>query len=206
MSANKKSTASSGKKAAAEKKSAAKAPVVKNNTYNSSPIPPRIILGFVCLGFFLLQLVGIFRPEGALLLVYRNVILGLFGEVGFYFLLMALPYLFWVLLFMRKSHIRMRCLSTLGFVLVGGTSLQLLLPKRGYENFFSAIGQLYTGGVDGTSAGLLCGALGNLLRSVCGEIIAFILLLILGSVLLLRAMEITLGRLYYAIQDRKSVV
>ena len=200
--AEKKNTTSNNKKAASDKKTPAKSPVVKNNTYNSSPIPPRIILGFVCLGLFLLQLVGMFRPEGTLLLIYRNLILGLFGEVGFYFLLMALPYMFWVLLFMKKADIRMRCLSTLGIVLLGGISLQLLLPRHGYENVFSAIAQLYAGGADGTSAGLICGTLGNLLRSVCGEIIAFILVLVLGCILLLRAMEITLGRLYYAIQNR----
>ncbi len=202
MMPDKKNTASSGKKTGTEKKKTPKAPTVTNTTYNSSPIPTRIILGFGCLGLFLLQAVGIFQREGALLLFYRNVIMGLFGEVGFYFLLMALPYLFWVLTFQKNANQPMRCLSTLGVVLLGGTSLQLMLPERSYEGFFSAIGQLYTGGIDGTSAGLICGALGNLLRSVCGEIISFLLVLILGCVLLLRAMEITLGRLYYAIQNR----
>ena len=200
--AEKKNTASSGKKPGTDKKSGTKTPTVKNTTYNSSPIPAQIILGFICLGLFVLQLVGIFQREGTLLLIYRNVIMGLFGEVGFYFLLLALPYLFWVLVFMRKADVWMRCLSTLGVVLLGGISLQLMLPERTYEGFFSAIGQLYSGGAEGTSAGLVCGALGNLLRSVCGEIIAFILVLVLGCILLLRAMEITLGRLYYAIQNR----
>ena len=200
--AEKKKGTSSTKKTGPEKKASGKSPVVKNTTYQSSPIPTRIILGFVCLGLFALQAVGIFQREGALLLFYRNVIMGLLGEVGFYFLLIALPYLFWVLTFMKKADTRMRCFSTLGVVLLGGVSLQLMLPERGYEGFFSAIGQLYAGGAEGTSAGLICGTLGNLLRSVCGEIIAFLLVLILGCVLLLRAMEITMGRLYYAIQNR----
>ena len=200
--AEKKNGTASAKKTGPEKKAPAKTPAVKNTTYQSSPIPPRIILGFVCLGLFALQAVGIFQREGALLLFYRNLVMGLVGEVGFYFLLLALPYMFWVLTVMKRADASMRCWSTLCVVLLSGTSLQLMLPERGYEGFFSAIGQLYTGGIAGTSAGLICGALGNLLRSVCGEIISFLLVLVLGCILLLRAMEITLGRLYYAIQNR----
>ena len=48
--AEKKNTASSGKKPGTDKKSGTKTPTVKNTTYNSSPIPAQIILGFICLG------------------------------------------------------------------------------------------------------------------------------------------------------------
>ncbi len=176
--------------------------VVKNNTYDSGKIPVRIILGIVCLCLFIVQLVVVFRPSGTLPMAYQNLILGLFGKVGFWFWLFALPYLFWVLCIQHNGNRIMRAVSTVCFVLCCSTSLQLLVPEVKYGDLFTGIAELYLGGMAGTTAGVICGSIGMLIRGLFGEIISFIVLLILAAVFLLRAMEITLTGLYRAIQER----
>ena len=176
--------------------------VVKNTTYDSGKIPVRIIIGLVCLCLFIVQLVVVFQPSGTLPMAYQNLILGLFGKVGFWFWLFALPYLFWVLCIQRNANRTMRAVATVCFVLSCATSLQLLVPEIKYADLFTGIAELYRGGVAGTTAGVICGGIGMLLRALFGGIISFIVLLILAAVFLLRTMEITLTGLYRAIQDR----
>ena len=192
-------TKSGGKKTDTAK---SQKPLVKNTTFNPDRIPARLFLGIICLGMFLVHVVVMFRPSGALPLLYKSIMMGLFGEVGFYILLFVLPYLFWVLNLMKNGKATMRALSIIAFTLVCGASLQLLMPETLYGSFFNAITELYKGGNNGTTAGVICGGLGILFHKVFGEILSFVVLLILGAVFLLLTMEITLPGLYHAIQNR----
>jgi len=176
--------------------------LVQNTSFNPDRIPARLFLGIICLCLFLVHVVVIFQPSGALPLLYKSVVMGLFGEVGFYILLFVLPYLFWVLNLMRNGKAMMRSLSIIAFTLICGASLQLLVPETVYGSFFTAISELYKGGNDGTTAGVICGGLGILFRKAFGDILSFVVLVILGAVLLLLTMEITLPGLYHAIQNR----
>ena len=191
---------SASKNASNEKKG--KKPAVSNTTYATHTIPARLLLGLACLALFCTHLVVVFQPQGTLPLAYRSVILGLFGEVGFWVLLFLLPYLFWVLIIQKRGNAPMRSISAICFFLVCGTSYQLAFPETTYGGIFQGIQQLFLGGMEGTTAGVICGALGMLLRSMLGNILSFILLLILAAVLLLRSMEITLTGLYNAFQNR----
>ena len=193
----KKSTA---KKTTAQKKSQSHA--VKNTLYPSQVIPVRLILGILCLFLFIIHLVVTFQPQGTLPLAYRGLMKGLFGEVGFWILLFLLPYLFWVLVLMKHGNAVMRSLSAIGFMLVCGTALHLMLPESTYDSFFHGLRQLYLGGISGSSAGVICGGIGMLFRALLGNVLSYIVLLLLAFVLLLRAMEITLSGLYYAFQNR----
>ena len=190
------------KKKTTKQPAKSKKPVVKNTTYDPGRIPARILVGTACLALFIIQLVVVFQPSGALPLAYRSLVLGLFGKVGFWFWLLALPYLFWVLCIQKNGKSMMRAISTVIFVLTCATSLQLLTPEIKYGSLFTGIKELYLGGVAGTTAGVICGSMGMLLRSLFGSIISFIILLILAAVFLLRTMEITLSSLYRAIQER----
>ena len=179
-----------------------KKPLVQNTAFNPDRIPARLFLGIICLCLFFVHVVVMFRPSGMLPLLYRIIVMGLFGEVGFYILLFVLPYLFWVLNLMKNGKALMRSLSIIAFTLICGASLQLLVPETVYGSFFTAIGELFQGGNAGTSAGVICGGLGILLRKAFGDILSFVVLLILGAVFLLLTMEITLPGLYHAIQNR----
>ena len=179
-----------------------KKPLVKNTSYNPDRIPAKLCMGIVCLCLFIVHVVVIFQPSGGLPKFYKSIMLGLFGKVGFWFWLFCLPYLFWVLIILRGGKPAMRSFSAIGFVLVCGMSLQLLVPETKYGGLFTAIGELYQGGIAGTTAGVICGALGMLFRSIFGNIISFIVLLLLAAFFLLRTMEITVMGLYKAIQSR----
>ena len=191
-----------GTKTSAVKEKQGKSPAITNTTYTNKKVPVRLVLGIVCLCLFVMQVVVIFQPQGTLPLAYRSMMLGLFGEVGYWILLFLLPYLFWVLTLMKHGNAPMRGFSAVGFLLVCGTVLHLMLPETTYEGFFSGIGQLYLGGIDGTSAGVICGSIGMLFRAMLGNILSFVALLILAAILLLRSMEITLAGLYHAFLNR----
>ena len=75
----KSSASSSGAKAAPRKKS----PKVKTEYERS--IPANVIIACVSLILFVLFIVITVNPEGKLLLFIRSVLLGLFGQAGFYF-------------------------------------------------------------------------------------------------------------------------
>ena len=179
-----------------------KKPLVKNIVYDTDRIPAKLVLGVLCLCLFIVHLVVIFQPTGTVPVLYKKIVLGLFGKVGFVFWLFCLPYLFWVLTILRGGKPTMRALSAVGFVLVCATSLQLLVPETKYAGFFNGIGELFKGGIEGSTAGVICGGLGMLVRMLFGNIISFIVLMLLAAVFLLRTMEITLMGLYRAIQER----
>ena len=176
--------------------------VVKNTSYDPDKIPAKLFMGFVCLALFIVHLVVTFQPAGGIPLIYRSLVLGLFGKVGYWFWLFCLPYLFWVLVIMRGGKPAMRSFSAIGFVLMCGMSLQLLVPETKYSNFFVGIAELWKGGISGTTAGVICGLLGMLCRSIFGNILSFLVLILLSAFFLLRTMEITIMNLYKAIQDR----
>ena len=175
---------------------------IKNTNYDSDKIPAKLVLGMLCLFLSIVHIVVAFRPSGAVPLFYRNLIMGLYGRVGFYLSLFLLPYMFWALVILRKGKPGMRCLSAIGVVGIFSIMMQFFTPETDYTGFLVAVKDLYQGGITGSSSGVICGGIGLLLENVLGDIIAFILLVLLAAVLLLRAMEITLTGLYKAIQAR----
>ena len=96
---------------------------VKNTLYSSKPIPARLLLGIICLCLFFIHVVVIFQPQGTLPLAYRSLMLGLFGEVGFWILLFLLPYLFWVLTLMKLPARRGAALVKKILVSMSGASM-----------------------------------------------------------------------------------
>ena len=189
-----------GKKSGSDPKR--KKSVAENTSLSGDRIPAQFLLGCVCLVLFILQVAVLVSPDGGLPLAYRAFIHGLFGKVGYFLLFAALPYLFWTLSVKKRCNVMMRCVSTVLFVLTCGMTMQLLMPEQTYANVWVAISELYQGGIAGTSAGLLCGALGIAMRSVFGDILSYVVVFLISCVLLLRAMEITLTGLYNAVQNR----
>ena len=73
------------------KETKGKKTAVTNTSYPTSRIPVRLVLGMVSLVLFCIHLVVVLKPQGTLPLAYKSVILGLFGEVGFWLMLFLLP-------------------------------------------------------------------------------------------------------------------
>ena len=189
-SAGKKSTASSSRKKATVK------------TEYENALPSSAVIALVSIALFILFLITAVKPDGVLLQWLRSLMLGLFGTVGFYLLIPGLLYIFCIHVFGRRTRTNMRLGCTLGFVLICGVFYHLTLAKVTLPSGIRVISELYTGGIKGTTGGVLCGGIGALLRLACGDAISYILLA-LGAVLtLLGAMQITLPSLIQAIRNR----
>ena len=96
---------SSGKKAAAKKPPAAKKNP-KVSTEYENPISSGVTGGIVCLFLFVLFLLILFKPEGALLLVTKSIVLGMIGEAGLLFFTPVFLYVGVINLFGRKNAVK----------------------------------------------------------------------------------------------------
>ncbi|MBO5322670.1 MAG: DNA translocase FtsK [Oscillospiraceae bacterium] len=64
------------------------------------------------------------------------------------------------------------------------------------------LGVLYQGGLNGTTAGLLCGGIGHLVKSLCGPVIPYIIFVVAAVLTLLAAIQITIPSIVRAVQNR----
>ena len=190
------------KPASSEKKPASgKTPAVKTE-YDKPSVPGNIILGLISIALFILFVVISINPDGALLKVIQSVVLGLIGQAGFYFAIPGLLYLFVINIFGRKTDIKMRSICVGAFVFLCGSIYHLAVQTQGMATGFALLPDLYSGGIDGLTGGVVCGGLAMLLRWACGNTLSFIIC-ILGAVLtLLGAMQITIPSIIRAIANR----
>lgn len=86
----------SGKKNVSKKKPPKKAANQKNppkvQTEYDAPVSSGTVAALVCLVLDILLVLICVKPEGALLIVVRSIVLGMVGKAGFYFLIPALFY------------------------------------------------------------------------------------------------------------------
>ncbi len=205
--AEKAASAVKGKKTnAAEKriknKNTKKDKVSVNTVPESPKIPARLISSVLFLALFVLLLVIFFQPEGALIKLTEGFLHGLFGRVGFIVSIPALLYLFIIHAFSGKRPVKMRTISLLLFILCCGCVAHLSLNPKNLSNGFAVLGDLYQGGIIGTTGGIVCGGLAMLIRWLCGKAISYILLILGGIFALLGGMQITIPSIIRAIQNR----
>ncbi len=163
--------------------------------------PTNVVIAFVSLALFILFLVIAVNPDGWLLKLVESVVQGLIGEVGFYFTIPALLYIFAIHTFGRKTKTTMRTVCVIAFVLICGCIAHLAVG--GYLAIdLSTLGVLYTGGSDGSTGGLICGVIAILFDSIFGSTISYILLILAAVLTLLGSMQITIFSLFQAIQNR----
>ena len=165
-------------------------------------IPLNYWFAVISAAVFLVLLVVVIKPEGKLPLLIQKMVLGLIGKIGFYMAIPASLYLFVILAFQTKTKIKMRSFCTLGFVFVCGISMQLLVAEQTFAGVFPFITGMWKGGVDGSTAGLICGSVGILLRIALGEFISFVVLILVAVLTLLGSMQITIPGLIRAIENR----
>ncbi len=165
-------------------------------------IPVRLITSAVCIALFILFLVMFLWPEGIIVIALKKFIQGLIGRVSFYVAIPALLYLFVIQAFSGKRPIKLRSICLIGFILICGCLSQLTLEAQELPTGFAVLGALYSGGVEGTTAGLVCGGIGLLLQDLCGSVISTIVLVIGGLLTLLAAFQITIPSIIRAVQNR----
>ena len=193
----KKNNASSKKSSSSSSKKTPPAPVLEE-----PKVPGRWGSAAVALGLFILFLVIGVKPEGALLEFLRSILFGTIGKAAFYFAIPGLLYLFIILAFSGKQPVKMRCICLMAFVLVCGCIYHLSVNNQTFVGGLVIFGDLWKGGISGTSGGVLCGTIAMLVRWACGSIISYILFILAAVVTLLASMKITIPSIIRAIQNR----
>ena len=176
--------------------------VKKSNQDFAGGLAPNVLFAFLSIVLFVLFLVIAVNPDGALLKAMKSVILGLLGQVGFYFFIPAFLYLFIIQTFGRKHSPIVRSICVIAFVLLSGSIYHLAVQRQGMAEGLAVIPDLYTGGVDGRTGGVLCGGLAMLLRWSCGNVISYLILGISAVLTLLGSMQITVPSIIRAIANR----
>lgn len=190
-----------GKKNTVKKTSAStRAPKVK--TEYEEDISSSTIVAVSSFALFVLFLVIAINPDGLLLRIIRSILLGMIGQAGFYFAIPAFAYLFFINVFCRKSKITMRNVCVCCFVFLCGCIYHLAIQNQGIAGGWGVFKDLYLGGVNGYTGGVLCGGVAHLMRLSCGEVISYLLLGIAALLTLLGCMEITIPSIIRAIANR----
>ncbi len=165
-------------------------------------LPKRLISSVVSLALFVLFLVTFINRDGVLVKLLYQLLLGLFGSVTFYISIPSLLYLFFIQAFSGKRPVIMRSVCLMAFVLICGCLSQLLLPVAEIGSGLRVLGGLYMGGIEGTTAGLLCGGVGMILGALCGKTISIIILVIAAVFTFLGSLRITIPSIVRAFQNR----
>ena len=174
----------------------------ENTVPSQRAVPTRLISATVCLALFVLFLVIFFLPEGALIKLVYDFVHGLIGRAGFVVAIPVLLYLFFIHAFSGNRPIRMRSVCLICFVFCCGCITHLALDSEGLPAGFDLLAELYSGGVDGTTGGLLCGGVAMMIAWLCGPVVSYIVLIIGALLSLLAGMQITIPSIVRAIQNR----
>ncbi len=165
-------------------------------------IPPRAVNAAVAGVLFVLFLVIFLFPDGALVNLFYDFLLGLVGKISFYISIPALLYLFFIQAFSGKRPVVMRSWCILSFVLICGCLSHIMMDGVGYDNPINYISGMYMGGIQGNTAGLLCGSVAELMTLLLGAVISVIILVVAAVLTLLGSMQITIPSIVRAIQNR----
>ena len=178
------------------------ATVKKQDQTDKTQIPVRVISSAILIGLFVLFLIASFQTEGFLVRLTKDLVCGLIGQAGFIILIPVLLYMFFIHAFSGERPIRMRSVCLGIFLLASGAIAHLSINPQHLTGGISLIGELYTGGVEGTTGGVLCGGIALLVHLLCGRIVSYIVLTVCGLLFLLGGMQITIPSIIRAIQNR----
>ena len=167
-----------------------------------NPIPSSFVVAFVSIALCILFLVIAINPDGALLKFIQSIVLGLVGQAGFYFSIPGCLYLFVLNTFLRKKSAKMRSVCVVIFVFLCGSIFHLSMPTKLMAQGLAMIPDLYMGGIEGTTGGILCGGFAVLLRWAWGKPISFLVLIVFAVLTLLGSMQITIPSIVRAIINR----
>ena len=199
-------------KAAASKKNKSKKPAQQKKSksakvsVNSVPaerkIPVRLISSVSLLGLFVLFLIIFFQPDGVVIRLLDSFVHGLIGHAGFLVSIPALLYLFIIHAFSGGRPVKMRTICIALFVLFCGCISHLSLTAPDMPLGWDAVTDLYYGGIEGSTAGLICGGVAMLFYWLFQDILSYIIFILAAIFLLLGGMQITIVSIIRAIQDR----
>ena len=196
-----KAASAKNKKTAVNKKSK-KQEIAKKEETKERVVPTRFVTSTVFIVLFVFLLAIYLSPGGVLNQLFESIILGLFGWVGFIVAIPALLYLFVIHAFSNKRPVRMRSICVAAFVLICGCMAHLAQDTSGLEPGLELIADLYIGGSNGSTGGVICGGIAMLFLWLCDEILSWILFVVGAVLTLLGAMQITVPSIIRAVKNR----
>lgn len=197
-----KAATSKKKKAKKQTPTKTKGKVTVNSVPTERKIPVRLISSVTFLGLFVLFLVVFFQPEGVIIKLVETVIHGLFGRAGFLVAIPGLLYLFIIHAFSGGRPVKMRSICVAVFIAACGCIAHLSLTLPDMPVGGDALKALYSGGIDGSTGGLICGSIAMLFYWLVRGFLSYVIFVLVGIFSLLGAMQITITSIIRAIQDR----
>ena len=187
--------------ASSKKNKAVKKKETKQNK-DAVHIPARLVGACVCLCLLIFSIIMLFRVDGILPNFCYGVIVGLIGHTGFYFSIPALLYLFCILAFSGECPVRMRSICTVIFVLLMGCIAHMTVYSADLGKGLSIIADLYKGGADGSTGGVLCGLVAFCTAKILSVPGAYAVLIIAAILTVMAAVGITIPSLVRAYENR----
>ena len=194
--------AAANKKSNNQKKDTKKTSVSVNTGLVDRKVPTRLITSVTFLFLFILLLVVFFKPEGAFVVFIESFVHGLVGRAGFVLSMIGFLYLFIIHAFSGKRPVIMRSVCIGAFILLCGCISHLSLKPHDLSSSIAIVGDLYRGGIDGTTGGLICGSIAMLFRWLFNDVLSYIILIIAAIFTLLGGMQITIPSIIRAVQNR----
>ena len=170
-------------------------------------IPIRIITSAVFGVLFLLFLVTWMEDPGQnqsswFFTGLYKVVLGLFGRAAFYMAIPGFLFMFCIHAFSGKRPILMRSICLGVFMICFGCIAHLWAVTPELGSGFQWVKDIFKGGLNGTTGGVICGGLTEFLLWIFHDIFTWIVLIIGAVLTLLASFQITIPSIVRAIQNR----
>ncbi len=191
---------SSGKKSAKTKSSGSKSKAAEKNT-KSAALSHRWIGALVCLGAFLISALSCLGVKSIFTNAWALVMRGLFGAAGFYIIPFSLFVVSVILMLHRSRPVKARIVCAMMMVVCIG-SLAHLMSGSALTWTKGLLAELWHGGVNAETGGLLCGLISMALEACLSKIGAAIILTGALIVCILYALNMTIPSIVKAIQNR----
>ena len=174
-------------------------------------IPIRIITSVIFGVLFVLFLVTWMEDpdrnaSGWFIEFFYNIVRGLFGQAAFYMAIPGFLFMFCIHAFSGKRPVLMRSICLGVFLICFGGIAHMwsyhlqVNPELGPG--FQWVKDIYHGGIEGTTGGLICGGLTELMLWIFHNILTWIVLVAGGLLTLLASFQITIPSIVRAIQNR----
>ncbi len=171
-------------------------------------LPVRVISSVIFAVLFLLLLIVCIQPEGAIFNeLFYSLVRGLFGQAVFYVALPGLLLLFAIHAFSGKRPIKMRSICLGVFILCVGCIAHwwcacVLETAPSVEFGIDCFADLFEGGVDGTTGGVICGGIAELMIWIFGNILSLIIFVFAALLTLMATFNLTIPSIVRAIENR----
>ncbi len=175
-------------------------------------IPLRIISAAIMGVLFVLFLVTWMEDpdvnsSGWFISFFYNVVRGLFGQAAFYMAIPGFLLMFCIHAFSGKRPVLMRSICLGAFMLCFGCfahwwGMYHLESGLVLGSGFQWVKDIYKGGVDGITGGLICGGIAEMMLWIFNEILTLIVLIAAAVLTLLASFNLTIPAIVRAIQNR----